>query len=163
MKLYEISESMEKVLNNLPENPTPEEVEKFQKEYLELDGKLHDKVDDTVKYMRWLETNISAIDEEIARLNKLKSPLTNKVDRLKWYIKTAMDIAGHEKIETSICKVWYKDSEYVDLYDESILPSQFFKEKVTKSVSKSDIKKAIKDGNDVPGAALGKRRNIQIN
>ncbi len=43
---------MEAVLNNLPENPTPEEVEQLQKDYLELDGKLHDKVEDTVKYMR---------------------------------------------------------------------------------------------------------------
>lgn len=163
MKLYEISESMEAVLNNLPENPTPEEVEQLQKDYLELDGKLHDKVEDTVKYMRWLETNISAIDEEIARLNKLKSPLKNKVDRLKWYIKTSMDIAGHEKIETSVCKVWYKDSEYVDLYDESILPEEFKIIKVSEMASKSDIKKAIKAGKDVPGASLGKRRNIQIN
>ncbi len=74
-----------------------------------------------------------------------------------------MDIAGHEKIETSVCKVWYKDSEYVDLYDESILPEEFKTIKVSEMASKSDIKKAIKAGKDVPGAALGKRRNIQIN
>lgn len=40
------------------------------------------------------------------------------------------------------------------IYDESIIPPKFFREKITKSVNKTLIKTAIKDGGTVPGAGL---------
>ena len=63
-----------------------------------------------------------------------------------------MDI---KKVETPIGTISLKSNPpATDIFDESILPKKFLKEKVTYTPSKTDIKKALQAGEEVPGARL---------
>lgn len=67
-----------------------------------------------------------------------------------------------EKIETPIGKLSFSNSEAVEIFDESLIDEKFIKEKVEKTISKTEIKKAIKAGEEVQGARIIKNKNLQI-
>ena len=161
MNLYEITKGMNELLNNIPENPTEEEVDLMQQEFLKYDSDFTEKVENTVKYMRNLEAETNAIDFEIERLQKKKSPIVNKINRLKDYIDWAMKATGYDKLNTTIAKLSYRKSTSVLIESEDHIPDEFKTEITSIKISKADIKKALKDW-DVPWAKLIEKQSLQI-
>jgi hypothetical protein len=109
-----------------------------------------------------LENDISSIDEEIKRLNALKSSRTKTNDLLKATIKQAMQLYGIEEIKTPTLKINFRKSESVECDDLSILDPNFITEKIVTSADKIKIKEAIKKGEAVTGAVLNINFNLQI-
>ena len=48
------------------------------------------------------------------------------------------------------------------LVDETLIPTEFKKEKVSVSIDKTEIKKALKEGKEIPWAVIETRQNLQI-
>ena len=46
--------------------------------------------------------------------------------------------------------------------DIDLIPKEFMKTKTTEAPAKAEIKKAIKAGNEIPGAVLVEYRNIKV-
>lgn len=66
-----------------------------------------------------------------------------------------MQDLGLEKIQTELgTLVVTKNPASVEITDENLIPTEYIKEKVTKSVDKTAIKNAIKNGQEVQGAIL---------
>ena len=65
-------------------------------------------------------------------------------------------------MQTEINELSYIKSEAVVFTDEAKIPAEFKKEKLTISVDKTEIKKALKSGTEVPGAMIEVRQNLQI-
>lgn len=65
-------------------------------------------------------------------------------------------------MQTEINELSYRKSEAVILTDEEAIPAEFKKEKITVSVDKTEIKKALKAWLEVAGASLETRQNLQI-
>ena len=65
-------------------------------------------------------------------------------------------------MQTEINELSYRKSEAVVLTDEAVIPAEYKKEKLTISVDKAEIKKALKAGTSVPGAIIEVRKNLQI-
>ena len=107
------------------------------------------------------ESEIDQIDLEIKRLQGLKASRSKMVDRMKETLKTAMEMFGVTKIESPTLKLSFSKSESVEV-DESILPSEYFVEKVTKSPDKAKIKYYLKQGDSILGAKLVENQNLQI-
>ena len=60
-----------------------------------------------------------------------------------------------EKIETSLGTITVASNPpSVEIFDESIIPAEYIKEKVTTQIDKTAIKNAIKEGKRVAGATL---------
>jgi hypothetical protein len=106
--------------------------------------------------------NITAIDNEIERLNALKKSEERKRNILKERISSAMQFYGIEKVETSTLKLSFRRSESVEIVSVEQLPDDYMIKKVTVSPDKSKIKEDIKKGKEVPGAVINENLNLQI-
>lgn len=105
---------------------------------------------------------IQAIEEEIKRLSEMKDKRKKKLNNFEDWVKTCMLSYNIEKIETPIGKLCFSNSEAVEIFDESLIDEKFIKEKIDKTISKTEIKKAIKAGEEVQGARIVKNKNLQI-
>lgn len=106
------------------------------------------------------ESDITAIETEIKRLQALKAPLETANKKLKEAISNAMINYGIEKVESPTLKLSFRKSEAVEVFDETLLNQKFFNYKPT--IDKTEIKKAIKDGEDVQGARIVTNQNLQL-
>lgn len=127
-----------------------------------VEMQLKEKAENVVMFQQSLLRSTEAIDNEIKRLSEMKKHRLNAADRLKNYIKFAMEKNGIEKIETDLFKLTFLKSETLDVVDESVVPEDYIVVKTTKSVDKIAIKKALKEGKEIPGVALSSHKNLQI-
>lgn len=109
-----------------------------------------------------LEGNIDLIDLEIKRLNALKKPLVNSIDRLKNNLSQAMQMFDVTELKTPLLKINFRKSESVEVTDIDLLDADFVKTTITKAADKVAIKEAIKQGENVQGAILVTNQNLQI-
>lgn len=109
-----------------------------------------------------LEGNIDLIDLEIKRLNALKKPLVNSIDRLKNNLSNAMQMFDVTELKTPLLKINFRKSESVEIEDIDLLDADFVKTTITKAADKIAIKEAIKQGENVQGAVLVTNQNLQI-
>ena len=109
-----------------------------------------------------LEGNIDLIDLEIKRLNALKKPLVNSIDRLKNNLSQAMQMFDVTELKTPLLKINFRKSESIEIEDIGLLDSNFIKTTITKTADKIAIKDAIKSGENVQGAVLVINQNLQI-
>ena len=66
-------------------------------------------------------------------------------------------------IETPIGKISVvNNAESVEIYDESLIDKKFIKTKIEETISKTDIKNAIKNGEEVQGARLVRNTRLAI-
>lgn len=108
------------------------------------------------------EGDISTIDKEIDRLSYIRSALANANKRLKESVDNAMKLYQIEEIKTPMVKINYRKSTETVIDDAELLPPEFVKITVTKSPMKAEIKKAIYEGQTIPGAHLQDNKNIQF-
>ena len=109
-----------------------------------------------------LEGNIDLIDLEIKRLNALKKPLVNSIDRLKNNLSQAMQMFEVTELKTPLLKINFRKSESVEVTDIDLLDADFVKTTITKAADKIAIKEAIKAEIPVRGAVLLTNYNLQI-
>ena len=109
-----------------------------------------------------LEGNIDLIDLEIKRLNALKKPLVNSIDRLKNNLSQAMQMFEVTELKTPLLKINFRKSESVEVTDIDLLDADFVKTTITKAADKVAIKEAIKAEIPVRGAVLLTNYNLQI-
>lgn len=66
-------------------------------------------------------------------------------------------------IETPVGKLSVvNNAESVEIYDETLIDKKFIKTKVEETISKTDIKNAIKKGEEVQGARLVRNTRLAI-
>lgn len=99
--------------------------------------------------------NVSAIDNEIARLKDLKQSYTNKQASLKEYLRLNMERTGIKKIACDLFTITLrKGSPTVSITDESQLDDEYVNVKTVITPDKRVIGAALKEGKEVPGAEL---------
>jgi len=108
-----------------------------------------------------LESDVTAIDEEIKRLNALKSSRNKTTELLKSTIKNAMQLYGIEELKTPTLKINFRKSESVEV-DDTILNDLYCNFKTVRTPDKAKIKEAIKTGAQIEGAVLNVNFNLQI-
>ena len=104
----------------------------------------------------------AGLDAEIKRLMELKQAHDRKVASVDKQIDYLLKLFKIEKMQTEINELSYRKSEAVVFTDEEAIPAEYKKEKVTVSVDKTEIKKALKAWTEVPGAIIETRQNLQI-
>jgi hypothetical protein len=112
--------------------------------------------------IKTVEYDISAIDEELKRLQAVKKAKNNVIDRMKESVVNAMGIYGMEKISSPTMNLSLRKSESIQIINESQIPDGFKTQKITITPDKTRIKEAIKDGDEVQGAVLSVNYNLQI-
>lgn len=123
---------------------------------------LQDKAVDYCYIIKSFDDEIDIYDKEIKRLQDRKKRMQNTQKRLKEAVSQAMQEFGIVKIKGKTLSISFKESESVEILDESLILPKFFKTKTEISVDKIAIKEAIKNGEEVQGVMLVKNNNLQI-
>ena len=153
MTLYEI----ESAILECVDTETGEVVDFNRLNQLTLDK--HIKIDNLACWYKQLNAESVAIDVEINALESRKKAKKNKAENLKHYLS---DILGGLRFESPRNQISWRTSDEVCILDADKIPSEYKSEKIEVTISKCDIKKAIKAGGIVSGAELLYKNNIQI-
>ncbi len=125
-------------------------------------GTFEEKAVAVATVYRNLGTYSGNIDAEIKRLQALKKRVDREQDRVKEYLTQACEMTGMESIRGVYANISFRKSEQTVIDDESVLPKEYVIEKITYSPDKTKIKNAIKAGQEVQGAHIEVKNNIQI-
>lgn len=159
--LFGITEELLQIFENIEiDEETGELLNLDQLE--EIQGEFDDKASNIALYIQELQAQAEAIKNKRESLNDRQKSTTNKAERLKAYLSDMMNRAGKTKVETDDVRISFRKSESVDILDESLIPQEYLNEKLTITPDKVEIKKAIKNGQDIAGAILIENQNLQI-
>ena len=162
MKIYEIPGALRELLDRLDADPDTGEVDgDALAAYAEYQGQAAEKLEGTACYVRELEAEAATLKAEEDRLAKRRKALEGKSARLKAYMMPALEAMGG-KVKGVMASVRIGKSQAVYVFDLDALPDAF-KRVVTKvDPDKVVLKKALKSGEDIPGAALEDRQSVVI-
>lgn len=125
------------------------------------------KIEGVALWVKDLKAEADAVKAEADKLNTRKKALDNKIESIKAWLLYALD-GG--KLTTPRCKVYQTHSQRVSITDENVLcnfinslerPDTYLRFKEPE-LNKDAIKKALKDGAVIPGAALEETESVVI-
>lgn len=162
MKLYEIDRALEEALEKAFDPETGEILNEDAFADLEaLEAARVDKLEACAIMVKQFTADAEAIKAEIKALTQRARVASNKADSLKTYMERS--IAPGEALKTPRVAIGWRRSEAVefdDTLDVRALPPEFTK--TTIEPNKTAIKAALKQGDEIPGAYLVERQNLQI-
>lgn len=167
-KLYDLDQGILELLENgFNYECVDEETGEIDKEavfeYLEaLSLERAVKIENIALYVKDLLADAQAIKAEETKLKKRREAKEKKAERLTEFVKESLLRCGDESFETPRCVLCFRTSKAVVVTDESKLDKRYVKETVTYAVDKTAIKTAIDKGEEVAGAYIEERKNLQI-
>lgn len=108
------------------------------------------------------EYNEGVIKQEIERLVSMARKLNKSRELLKNRLSQSMQQFGIERIDSPTLSLSFRKSRAVEITDELVIPVKYFNAPLPPTPNKTAIKEAIQRGEDVPGADLVERLNLQI-
>jgi len=126
-----------------------------------IEDAIDEKASNIVKLVNSLDVDVTGIDKEIKRLQAMKKTIANNQNNLKEYLRYNMEVTGITKIKHSLFSITLgKPTVTAEIVDIDFLPDNFVNTEIVMKADKKAILKALKDGEDIPGAVLstGKAR-----
>lgn len=158
LSLYAISEKFLELFNK--DDLTEEEM---QEQGNELAIMLQNKAENIVGYNFTLESNKTALKQEIERLTNMYNAIDKQQEKLKKYVKSTMEKLDLPEINTTIGKIKIKKNPVsVDILDENSIDDKYYSIKTTKTISKTKIKEDLEKGINVEGARLIQNTKIDF-
>lgn len=168
MNIYEIDNEFASKMNELLEifdEETGEitDLDRFEELKKALDGleeERKQKISNVACWYKSLVAEAEAIKAEKQKLAKRQQSTENKAENLKAYLEYAL---GGEKFKDARVNITYRKSEgihFADDFDGNTLPKEFLRIKAEPKLT--EIKEAIKAGQQFEGISLVERQNIQI-
>ena len=154
LSLYNITNNFVELMNKAEEGELTEE--EYNQLGDELALELQKKSSGIIGYALNEEALITAIDEQIKRLQTLKKQKTNNLDKFKQYVKETMERLNLLKIETELGSLTVaKNPTSVEIENESEIPEEYKEEVISTKIDKTAIKKHFKEtGEIVPGTKI---------
>ena len=125
------------------------------------------KLEGVALWVKDLKAEAEAVKAEADKLNARKKALDNKIESIKaWLLYTL----NGEKLKTARCNVYQTHSQKLAVADEGKLisflqtleePERFLRFKEPE-LKKDEIKKALKDDYEIPGAYLEETESVVI-
>ena len=160
--LYELTDKYNEALTNLLDiedldsQTFADTMEMFEDELVE-------KGKNVAAYFQNLEVDVDALKSAEARIKSRRLALENKISRLKEYLRLNMEDSGITKIECPEFSVTLKKaSDVTEVFDQDKVPKKYIKVKTTYTPDKVAIKKAINNGEEVPGAKISKGKRALL-
>ena len=112
--------------------------------------------------IKTFENDVKIIDEEIKRLQELKQKKAKAAEAFENRLTEAMQQFKIPEIKTPTRNITFRKSEAIEVENVDIIPARYFNEKTTYTLDKDRVKRAIKEGVEIPGATLVTKQNLQI-
>lgn len=157
--LFDINKQIEELTDRLVDEETGEINEEVMAELEQLEMDREDKIENCGMMMKQLASEVDAINEEIKALKARATAKANKHDRIGNYVKATLKGKPFEKSRVAIS---FRKSERVEIADEALVPDEWCKFETTRKPVKTEIKKALKGGENVPGCVLVESMNMKV-
>jgi len=126
--------------------------------FAELELGLGDKLNNSQYYIIDTLSDAETLKAEAKRLNERAKVLTNKANRVKELMKNAMIATGDTKLKTNLFNFSIRTSKSVQVSDVEELPREYVRLK--READKALIKKALADGEEIPGCAMVENKSL---
>lgn len=159
MTLYEIAQEMATLID-----PETGEIRDFEA-WEELSLSREEKRDSTASWIKSLEAEANAVDEEARKLTERRNTIRRKAERLREYL--AADLDG-QAWKNEHHDIRYRRSAAVEITDEDRLVAwlqDHDEDALTyqmPKISKTAVKEHLKAGEELPGAELVERLSMQL-
>lgn len=165
MKLYEINQDIERILNGEDERCIDEngvlDIEKAKELLTYLNEEIELKAENIAVFVKNFSNDEMGIDSEIANLQKRKNAIRKKRERAQEFLKELMLNYGKSNFESPRVAVKVTSRRQLD-YDETKIPQGWYREKVVRELDKQSIKEAVRQGEIVQGVEEIVRHYISI-
>lgn len=164
LKLYEIKNGMIDTLDIFLESEgSDSDKENYSEVMLFLKEELKSKSSNLLMYIRDMQAKSKAAKEEADRLLNLSKVRAKKVERLKNYLISTLQVLETKKIETDLGSYGIrKNPDKVEIYDLSALPEEFIRIKEEKEPDKEKIKNYLKEYGELAGARITTGYSLQL-
>ena len=152
MKLYEINEQIMACIDN--ETGEIIDTDKLN----ELQIAKDEKIENLALWYKDLLAEANALKEEKEAFAEREKAAKNKAESIKNYLSYVLN---GENFKTTKCALSFRKSEKTVIDDINSIPENFLKYAEPKA-DLTEIKKAIKNGEEIKGAHLEEAQNIQI-
>lgn len=175
--LYEIAaeyRSLFDSLEEMEENSDDISIEEIGQAWFDtlegMETELSGKAENLIKYIKNISAEADAVKAEEDRLKKRRKSKENRIVSLKNYLMNCLEISGCKKFETACGVISVRNNaESVDITDENAFigwaelheRDELLRYK-TPEINKTAVKKALNDGENIPGARLAKSKSLII-
>jgi len=114
---------------------------------------------------RILEAEADAIEAAAKEMVARAKAKRKRADGIREYLKTCLEVAGIERIECDhFAIVIRKNPASVEVFEQALVPAKFMRIPAPPepTIDKVAIAKAIKAGEEVPGALLAQGTRLEI-
>lgn len=161
MRLFELTEQYNYLLDMLQDDRSNEEVNVMLDG---LEGKIEEKIENTVKVMKTIESDCASIDAEIQRLMNRKTVMGNNVQSLKNNIEMTMRNLDIQQIKGTLHTIGFKKNPpKLNVVNESNIPYEFYNEPVVEpKLDRKKLLDALKAGLEVEGVSIVQETSLTI-
>ena len=157
MKLYELTQQ-HKELATLAE--TDENMAEAVENTMEaLEGDFNDKAISLITVVNNINSDVTAIQDEIDRLTLRKKTMTNRQDSMREYLRINMEASEITKITCPLFTITLaKGRDMVQIDDVEKIPTDYLNIKTSFVPMKKEILADLKTGKEIPGTLLIKSK-----
>lgn len=156
MKLYDINEA----IRNFELEIDPETGEIVNaKDLDDLKMAREDKIESVGLWVKNLEAEKEAVKKEKERFAERERVIGKKIESLKKYLGYALQ---GEKFSTPKLVISYRKSKSVNITDETAIEDKYCVFSTVRKPDKAALKQALESGEEIAGAELITKQNVQI-
>lgn len=120
-----------------------------------IEGEFQIKAENICQVMLNIDSDISALDGEVKRLQARKKSLSGKQDSMKEYLRTNMEGIGKKSIKTALFSITrIKGRQTCLVSDEGLIASKYKTTKTTTIIDKASLFADLMEGDEVLGAEI---------
>lgn len=164
MRLYDLSVDYQQIQELMEQDSSgSEDYRQALEDTFESINESYDlKIENSVKVLNQIKSDIETIGNEIKRLQGKKKSLENNLDSFKEYLKDSMEMTGKTKVKTPLFSVWVQDNpQSLKVKSEDNIPKDYFIKQPDK-LNKKDLLKHIKEtGELIEGVELVQTRGLR--
>lgn len=157
MRLYEMTQAGAELYELLQADEIDEQT---LKDTLEGMG-ANEKLEACCQVINQLKGESDMFAAEKERCYKAEQKCKKDIERIKGNMLAFLESTGQKAVEVGTFRVVLSYRDKVAISNQEAIPEQFYKEQ-PKKLSLADIKEALKQGQEIPGAELIKNGGVQI-
>lgn len=160
MKLYELTENYNNLLDLLENEEVPKEM--LEEALKSVEGDIEEKLENIAKLVKSIDVDIKGYKDEESRLAGKRKALENKQASLKAYIESSLIAIDKKKFKGKIFTLAIqKNAPSVNVVELMDIPKEYLVYSEP-TIDKKAILADLKEGKEVPGAELKQSESLRI-
>lgn len=154
--LYELTDQYKMLQNFIEEN----NVEGFELALSQIIGDIGKKLEGYAMVLKNIESDIAGIKSEEKRLADRRKAMESNLARIKENMADTLLTVEGNRVKTEKFTFSFRKSTSVQIENDAAIPPQFIK--VEKTISRAELTKALKAGEQIEGAQLVENQSLSI-